>query len=73
MAHDEMDRKRTRVDTGLADITNGSALYHVAHGEALDGLVLSNASRAVRAANEGDVATSLLVAAVISSLLCLQV
>ena len=34
--------------------------------------VLANAARAVRAAHEADVAAALLVAAVISSLLCLR-
>ena len=63
---------RTRVDGGLADITDGRALNHVPHGETLDSLVLADASRAVRAADEADVAAALLVAAVISSLLGLH-
>ena len=62
----------TRVDRGLGDVADGSALDHVPHGEALDGLVLRNAARAVRAADEADVATALLVAAAISSLFRLQ-
>ncbi len=62
----------TGVDTGLADITNGSALDHVPHGETLDGLVLSNDTRAVGAADDGNVATALLVASIISSLLGLR-
>lgn len=43
--------------------TNGSRLDHVADGEALDGLVLGRASRAVAAADGLDVAAALLVAA----------
>lgn len=65
-------RARTRVDRRLGDVADGSALNHVPYGEALDGLVLRNAARAVRAANESDVATSLLVTAAISSLFRLQ-
>ena len=42
--------------------TNGSRLDHVADGEALDGLVLGRASRAVAAADGLDVAAALLVA-----------
>lgn len=49
--------------------TDGSRLNHVADGEALDGLVLGCASRAVAAADGLDVATTLLVTAVILSLL----
>lgn len=64
--------ERTGVDGGLADITDSRALDHVPHGETLDGLVLADASRAVRAADELDVAAALLVAAVISSLLGLH-
>jgi hypothetical protein len=62
-------RERTRVNTSFADIPNGSTLNHVPHCETLDGLVLSNAARAVGATHEGDMATSLLVAAAISSFL----
>jgi len=54
--------------------TNGSRLDHVADGEALDGLVLWCAARAVGAADWLDVATSLLVATAVRSLcqsLCL--
>ena len=60
---------RTRVDASLADISDSSTLDHVPHGESLDGLILAHAARAVRAAHVGDVATSLLVAAAISSFL----
>lgn len=42
--------------------TNSSRLNHVADGEALDGLVLGRASRAVGAADGLDVAATLLVA-----------
>lgn len=41
--------------------TDGSRLDHVADGKALDGLVLRNAFRAVRAADRLDVAAALLV------------
>lgn len=57
------------VVAGVADITDSRALDHVADSEPLDGLVLSYASRAVRAADEADVAATLLVASVIPSLL----
>jgi len=62
----------TRVDASLADILHGSTLNHVPHSKTLDGLVLSYASRAVGAANEFNVAASLLVATAISSFLGLK-
>lgn len=68
----EIGMRRTRVDAGLADITDGGTLDHVPHSEPLDSLVLADAARAVRAAHEGDVATSLLVTAAISSFLGLD-
>ena len=68
----DISRVRTRVDGSLADITNGGALHHVPHGESLDRLVLSNTARAVRAADEVNVATALLVAAIGSSFLGLE-
>lgn len=43
--------------------TDGSGLNHVADGEALDGLILGSASRAVAAADGLGVAAALLVAA----------
>lgn len=49
--------------------TDGGGLDHVADGEALDGLVLRGASRAVAASDGLDVAAALLVAAVVLSLL----
>jgi hypothetical protein len=52
-----------RKDGGIRDVTNGSRLDHVADGEALDGLVLGGASRAVGASDGLDVAAALLVAA----------
>ena len=64
--------KHTLVHTSLADITDRRRLDHVTDGEALDSLVLGDASRAVRATNEVDVATAVLVAAVVSSLLGLH-
>ena len=63
---------RTLVHARLADITNRRRLDHVADGETLDRLVLGDASRAVGAADKTDVATALLVAAVVSSLLRLR-
>jgi hypothetical protein len=60
---------RTRVDGSFTDIPDGSTLYHVPHCEAFDSLILCHAARAVGAAHEFDVATSLLVAAAISSFL----
>ena len=48
-----------RVDHGKR--TNGSRLDHVADGEALDGLVLGRASRAVAATNGLDMAAAVLV------------
>ena len=65
--------RRTRVHGSIADITDGSALDHVADGEALDRLVLRDAARAVRAAHKSYVATATLVTAAISSLLGLFV
>jgi hypothetical protein len=64
--------ERTRVDASLADISDSSTLDHVPHSVTLDGLVFANAARAVRAAHERDVAAALLVAAAISSFLCLK-
>ena len=64
--------QRTTVVAGVADITDGRALDHVTDGETLDGLILRDASRAVRAADEVDVAAAVLVAAVVSSLLGLH-
>ena len=60
------------VHASLADITNRRRLDHVTDSEALDSLVLGDASRTVRAADEVDVAAAVLVAAVVSSLLGLH-
>ena len=68
-SRESKETKRTLVHARLADITDCRRLDHVAHSEALDGLVLGDASRAVRAADEVDVAAAFLVAAVVSSLL----
>jgi hypothetical protein len=62
-------KRRTRVDARVGDITHSGGLDHVAHGEALDRLVLGHAARAVRAADEVDMATTLLVTATGASLL----
>lgn len=68
----ETESPRTSVDGCLADITDSSTLDHVPHGESLDSLVLSNAARAVRATDEGDVATALLVASIRPPFLSLE-
>lgn len=65
-------KDRTWVDTGFADISNGRALDHVPHRETLDSLIFCDATGAVRATNETDVATALLVTAAISSFLGLS-
>lgn len=58
------------MDVGAASKrTDGCRLDHVSDGEALDGLVLGGASRAVAASDRLDVAAALLVAAVVLSLL----
>ena len=57
----------TSVYAGLADITDGSALYHVPHGESLDGLIFRYTTRTVRAANWVDMAAPILVATIVSS------
>lgn len=57
------------VDRSLGDVTDGSSLNHVSDGVSLDGLVLRNHSSAVRAADGGDVTSTLLVTSVGSSLL----
>ena len=59
----------TGIHARLADISHGRALDHVAHCKALDRLVFGDAPRAVGAAHEADVATSLFVAPAVSSFL----
>ena len=63
------DKGLTRIHARLADISHGRALNHVAHCKALDRLVFGDAPRAVGAAHEADVATSLFVAPAVSSFL----
>jgi hypothetical protein len=65
-------RHRTRVYRSLADIPHCSALNHVPHRESLNSLILRDCARAVRAAEEDNVSTALLVSAAISSFLGLQ-
>lgn len=65
-------KERTRVDASLTDISDSSTLDHVPHSVTLDGLIFANAARTVRAAHECDVAAAFLVAAAISSFLCLK-
>jgi hypothetical protein len=62
---------RTRVDACVADVSDGGTFDHVSHREALDGLILPYTARAIGATHELDMATALLVAATISSFLCL--
>ena len=61
----------TCVNDRLAHVSHSGSLDNVPNGESLDGLVLTNASRAVGAADKVNVATALLVTAVTSSLLSL--
>jgi len=58
----------TLVDKSLSDITDSSQLNHGADSVTLDSLVLGDAAGAVGAADGLDVATTVLVASVISSL-----
>ena len=53
---------------GLAQVTDGGLLDHVAHDEALDCLVLRGLLRAVAATHGGGVSTALLVTSVVASL-----
>jgi hypothetical protein len=62
------DKLLTLVDKSLSDITDGSQLDHRTNGVTLDGLVLGDAARAVGAADGLDVAATVLVASVVSSL-----
>lgn len=57
------------VNTGLADVTDGSVLDHVPDAEPLDGLIFGDHTVAVGATKALDVATVALVTAVVSSLL----
>jgi len=58
-----------RVNAGLRDIPHSGTLDHVPHGKPLDGLVLRGAPRAIRASDELDMATAVLVTTIISSFL----
>ena len=51
----------------IRDITDSSALDHVSHQKASDGLVLRTATCAVHATDELDVATAMFVSTMISS------
>lgn len=72
-ADDRRVIRRTRVDGGFRDITDGGALYHVSDLETLDGLVLRDAAVAIGAAEIDGMAPTVSVAAIISSLLRLFV
>lgn len=65
-------KRPTGINARFADITHGCALDHVPHGETLDRLVFGDASRAVGAAHESDVAAVFLVATAVSSFLGLS-
>lgn len=58
------------INGSLADIPYSSALHHIPHSETLDGFILWDCTRAVGTAEENDMATTLLVAATVSSFLC---
>lgn len=65
----ELRKSILLVDRLLRDISNGGSLNHVSDEVSLDGLVLGDHSSAVRAADGGNVSSSLLAASVVSSLL----
>ena len=58
----------TFVDGGLGNIADGGLLDHVANQEALDGLVLGDAARAVGASQELDMSSSVLGTTMVPSL-----
>ena len=57
------------VDGSRSEITLSSSLNHVADKETLDSLILGDATRAVGAADSGDVTTTLTVLTTITTLL----
>jgi hypothetical protein len=63
--------RQTRIDAGVADISDGRTFDHVSYGEALDRLIFPYTTRAVGATHEFDMATAFLVATTTSSFLCL--
>ena len=64
-----MRAPHTLVDRRLVDVANGGRLDHVAHGEALDGLVLGDTAGAVGATDGLGVPAAVLVASVIATFL----
>ena len=56
------------VDTGVGDISHGGGLHNVPDDELLDGLVLGARLGAVGASHELDMATTVLVPAVVTAL-----
>merc|ERR1719262_406900 len=58
-----------RVDRGLAEISHGSRVDHVTDDVLFDGLILRDSGGAGLASHKLDVASALLVASVVSSLL----
>ena len=56
------------VHTGIGDISDGGGLHDVPDHELLDGLVLGDALGAVGASHELDMATTVLVPAVVTAL-----
>ena len=57
------------VDGSRSEITLSSSLNHVADEETLDSLILGDATRAVGAADSGDVTTTLTILTTITTLL----
>lgn len=53
------------VDRSVRDVTDGSGLNDVADSESLDCLVLGHTSGAVRASDESDVASAVLVSSTV--------
>ena len=71
-SHKKFDSRHTRINTSFADIPNSSTFNHIPHCKTLDSLIFRNATRAVGAAHEGNMSTTLLVTTAISSFLCLM-
>jgi hypothetical protein len=68
-SNDIAGKEHTRINASFANITNSSTFNHISHCEAFDSLVFRNAARAIGAAHEGNMSTTLLVTTAISSFL----
>merc|ERR1719230_1422371 len=66
--HVEFREHEGLIHAGIADVTLGGRVDHVADLEALDGLVLRHAAAAVAAADDGRVAVPVLGAPVVAAL-----